>query len=141
MGADLELVAAVGPAGRAQHQVECVLGVDGQAADLGREHVHGPRDGAGFAAVAVEREGFQGRGREDDRVPFQDEGGLGRIATDAEFGCFGRGEAVFLEDCFLEGGEGRVRLFFRGVVLGDSDVDDRAGGYAGWEEDGGEFNL
>jgi len=50
-------------------------------------------------------------------------------------------EAVGLEDARLQRLEGGGGFGFGGVVLGDGDVDNGAGGDCWREEDGGEFDL
>lgn len=50
---DGQFLTTVRARGRAQHQMEDVFRIDGQAADLGRLRLQRSRDPAGFAAVAV----------------------------------------------------------------------------------------
>lgn len=135
-----QLLAGVLPRARAQHQVEDVFGVDGQAADLGAGEVERARDAAGFAAVAVQAEGADGGGGELDGVPFEDDGGLRGVAAAEEGGGRG-GLPVGGEDGGLQGEEGGLGGGFGGVVARYGYVDDAAGGDGGGEEDGREFNL
>ena len=140
MCADHDLVAGQGAGRCAQHQVECVLGVDGQAGDLGR--VHGGRFGdvASLLAVAVESQADQVGGRHVDGVPLEDHAGLGGIAT-AEVGGLGLGSTEGIEDLVLESAEGAFGVVFRGEVAANGDVDNGARGDVGWQEDGWEFDL
>ena len=140
MGAHVQLLAGVGARARAQHQVEDILGVDGQAADLRAGDLQRPRDVAGFAAVAEQGERAQRGGCEGDGVPFQHDGGLRRVAA-AEDGGRGGVEAVGGGDGGLEVVEGGLGGGFGGVVARDGDVNDAAGGDGGREQDGGKFDL
>lgn len=70
MRAHRQLLAAVLARAGAQHQMEHVFGVDGEAADFRAGDLERPRDAAGFAAVAIEAEGAEGGGSETDRRPF-----------------------------------------------------------------------
>lgn len=136
----MQLLARVRAGACAQHQVEDILGVNGQAADLGARDVHGPRDGAGLAAVAEEGERAQRGGRESDGVPFEDDGGLCGVAA-AQDGRRRGVQTIGVGDGGLQVEESGLRGSFRGVVTRDSDVDDAAGGDGRGEEDGGEFDL
>lgn len=90
MCADHDLLAGQSAGRCAQHEVECVLGVDGKTRDLGRVHSGWFGDVAGLLAIAVEGQADQVGGREIDGVPFEDHAGLGGIAT-AEVGGLGLG--------------------------------------------------
>lgn len=69
-------------AGRgAQHQVEDVLRVDSQSADLGALHRSRPRNVASLLSIAEEREGDDVGSTARDDIPFQDDRGLCGIAT------------------------------------------------------------
>ena len=136
----MQLLAGVGASARAQHEVEDVLGVDGQAADLGAGDLQRARDGAGLAAVAEEGERAQGGGREGDGVPFEYDGRLGRVAA-AQDGGRRRVEAVGRGDGGLEVVEGGLGGGFGGVVARHGNVDDAAGGDGVGKQDGGELDL
>lgn len=140
MCTDYDLLAGQGAGCCAQHQVECVLGVDGQARDLGR--VHGGRFGnvAGLLAVAVKGETDQVGGCEVDGVPLEDHAGLGGIAT-AEVGSLGLGGTEGVEYLVLEGAEGAIGFVFGGNVAGDGDVDNGARRDVRRQKDGGELDL
>lgn len=140
MGAHDDLLAAQGAGRRAQDEVEGVLGVDGETADLGAVHLEGPGDVAGLLAVAVQRQGDEVGGGQVDGVPLEDDRGLGGIAA-AQDGRAGLGGAKGREDAVLEGGESLVRLGLGRVVAGDGDVHDGARDDIGWQEDGGELDL
>ena len=132
--------AGVGARGRAQHQVERVLGVDGEAADLGAVHLEGPGDVPGLLAVPVQRQRDQVGGRELDGVPLQHHGRLRRVAA-PQGGRRRLRRPERAEDPVLQRRELLVRLGLGVVVARYRDVDDGAGGDVGREEDGGEFDL
>ena len=140
MRLDSEAIAVECACGGLEDQVEGVFCIDSEAGNLGARHVVGSWDRPGFVTVAVEAETAEFRGREDDRVPFEDDGGLGRVAA-AEGGGSRRIAAEFGEEFGLEGGKGAVGVVFCGEVAGDVYVDDAAGGDVWREEDRGEFNL
>lgn len=123
-----------------QNQVEAVLGVDGQAADLGAVHLQRPRDVAGLLPIAVQAQRYQVGGSELDRVPFQDNGSLRRIAAAQDWRSW-LGGAKGLEDAVLE----RAKLVFgSGFLCGvaaNGDVHDTTGGDIGRQQDGRELNL
>lgn len=118
--------------------MEGVLGVEGEAGDLGAQLVLG--DGAGLVAVAVEAEAAQLGAREVDGVPFEDDAGLRGVAA-AEDGRGGRLGAEGGVDVGLQGGELLVGDGLGVLVAADVDVDDAAGVDVGREEDGGELDL
>jgi hypothetical protein len=137
---DGDLVAGVRPRRGAQDEVEDVLRVDGQAADLGRVHGLRARDVAGLLPVAEERQRDDvGRG-EVDGVPFEDHRGLGGVAAAQLRGRRGFGAEGGV-DLVLQPAEGELGRGLGGGVAGYRDVDYGAGGDVGWEEDGGEFDL
>jgi len=137
---DRKAIAVECACGGLQDQVERVLCVDSEAGDLCACHIEGTGNGASFVAIAVETEAAEFGGGEDDGVPFEDDGGLGRVAA-AERGRDGGLATEVCEKFGLEGGEGAVGVVFCGEVAGDIHVDDAAGGDIWWEEDGGEFDL
>lgn len=124
----------------AEDQVERVLGVNCQTADFGAVHLEGPRDVAGLLAVAVEGQGGEVRRGEVDGVPFEDDGGLGRVAA-TEVWRRGGGSGEGGQDAGLEGTELGILGGFFGGVLGDVDVDDAPRGDVGREEDRGKLDL
>ena len=134
------LVAGIGAGGRPQNQVEAILGVESQAADLGALHLHGPGDVASLLAVAVEAQGDEVGGGQVDGVPLEDDGGLGGIAA-AEGGRDRLGGAKGVVDAPLQGAKLGLGGIFLGNVLADGDVDDAAGGDVGREQDGRELDL
>ena len=73
-------------------------------------------------------------------VPFEDDGGLGDIAT-AEDGRGGGGRAEGRVDFVLEGGELLVGEELGVLVARNVDVDDAAAVDVWGKEDGGEFDL
>lgn len=103
--------------------MECVLGVDGQARDLGAVHLQRAGDVAGLLAVAVQGERDQICRREVYGVPFQNDGGLGGIAAAEDRGG-GKGGAKGVVDLILEGLEALLGSVFLGGVSSDGDVDD-----------------
>lgn len=140
VGAHDDLLAAHGAGRRAQDEVEGVLGVDGEAADLSTVHLQGPRDVAGLLAVAVQRQRDEVGGGEVDGVPLEDDRGLGGIAA-AQDGRARLGGAEGGEDAVLQRGESLVGLGLGRVVAGDGDVDDGARDDVGRQQDGGELDL
>lgn len=109
-----------------EDKVEGVLGVDGQAANLGAVHLHGSGDRARLLAVAVKAQGYQVGGRQLDGVPLQNDRGLCGIAAaeDRGGGLTGAEGAVYL---VLELAELLLCDGLLGLVLADGDVDDAAG--------------
>jgi hypothetical protein len=122
-----QLLGLVGAGRGAEHQVEGVLGVDGEAADLGASRLERARYRAGFRAIAVQRERLDGGGGQVDRVPFEDEGSLGRVA-EPEDRRGRRLDAVRVENAFLERLEGGCAGRFGRLIARYCDVDDAAGG-------------
>lgn len=100
VGADGDLLAGGSAGGGAQDEMEGVLSVDSKSADLGAVHLQGARDIPGLLAVAVEGQGDEVGGGEIDRVPLEDDGGLGSIAA-AQDGLGGLGGAERTEDAVL----------------------------------------
>lgn len=137
---DLEFLAAVRASAGLQDEMERVFCIDLQAADLGRMRVERLGDGAGFAAIAVQRQAAQFSGRDIDGIPFEDDGGLCGIAA-AEDGRRGSALAEGAEDVRLKLVEFAGGFGFGLEVAGDGDVDDAAGRNVGGEEDGGELDL
>lgn len=140
MGSHNHLLACSRASARPQDQVEAVFSVDGQAANLGTVHLQRPGNVAGLLPIAIQAQGHQVGSSELDGVPFQDNGGLGRIAA-AQDGGGGFGGAKGLEDAVLEGAE----LVFRSSLLADvaanRDVNDTTGGDVGRQQNGREFDL
>lgn len=119
-------LAAEGARARPQHQVEGILGIDGQAADLGALHDRGPRDVARLLVVAEQRQGDDVRGGMLDGVPLEDDRRL-RCIPAAEDRRRGLGLAKGMVDGILEREEGGLRLLLGREVARDGDVDDAAG--------------
>lgn len=120
--------------------MEHVLGVDGQAADLGAVHLQRAGDVACLLVVAVQRQGDEVGGGELDGVPFQHDACLGCVAA-AEDWAGGFVGTERGKDLVLQGAEGALGCDFGGRVPADGDVDYGAGGDVWGEEDGREFDL
>lgn len=140
MGPDSQFLTAIRAGRGAQYEVERVLGIHGQARDLCARVRGRVRDGPGLAVVPIQGQGAQRCRGELDRVPFEYHRGLRGIA-DAEYGARGGVDSVEIVDLLLERVERIALGSLRGVVARDLDVDYGPAGYAGWEEDRGEFDL
>lgn len=114
--------------------MEGILGVDCQTADFCATRFEGPRYRAGFRAIAVEGEGFQGCSSQIDRVPFQHQGRLGCISK-TEDGWGGRLDAVGVQDTLLKCLECCCTRLLGRKVARNSDVDYAAGRDIVWKED------
>lgn len=140
MGLDGDLFANVSAGGCPQDEVERVFGIDRKTTDLGAVHLKRSRDVASLLAVAVQAQGDQVGSSQLDRVPFQDDGSLGRISA-TECGLRRFLGAKRLVNALLQGTEFLLGRGLFGGVLGDVDVDDAAGGDVGGKEDGRKLDL
>ena len=140
MGPDAQPLAQPSTGTRPQHKLKYVLGVQGQAGNLGAARLKRAGDVPDFAAVAVHGEGAALRRRQRQRIPFEDHRRLGRVAA-AEDRRAGRVCAEGLIDLGLQLGERVGGRGFGSVVARHSHIDYRAAGYVGWEEYRGEFDL
>lgn len=125
---------------RAEDEVERILGVHSQTADLGTVHMQRAGNVSSLLAVAVQTQRDQVSRGQLDRVPFQYDGSLGGIAA-AQDGDRGLGGAEGFEDLVLKGREAGFGCGLGFGVARDSDVDDGARRNVGWEENGRELDL
>lgn len=137
---DCKLLAAESAGASLENQMEGVFRVYAHATQLGTVDLLGVGDGACLVAVAVEGEGAQLGGRDVYGIPFEDDRGLGGIAT-AKDGCSRCALAKCTEDVRLKLVESR-----RGVCLGfdiarNIDVDYAARRNVRRQENGGELDL
>lgn len=133
-------IADKGAGAGAQDEVEGVLGIDSEAADLGAVHLKRTGDVACLLAISVEAQRHDVGGGELNGVPFEDDRSLGGIAA-AEDGGDGLRGAKRVIDLILKGTECAVGGGFLGRVLRDVDVDDASGRDVGREENGRELDL
>lgn len=111
-----------------------------ETGDLGTASLERARYRASLGAIAVEGQRLQGCGGEVDRIPFEDEGGLGCVSQ-TEDGRRWSLDTVGVQDTLLEGLEGSCVGALCGVVARNGDIDNAARGDVVWEENRGEFNL
>jgi hypothetical protein len=107
-----------------QHQVKSVLRVQSQTRDLGAQLVLGDR--ACLVAIAVQAQTTKLRRREIDRIPFEYNARLGRVAA-SKHGSRWRFGAEAVVDVGLEGRELLVGDCLGVEVARNVDVDDAAG--------------
>lgn len=140
MGPNSQLLTAIRARRGAQHEVERVLGIHRQPRDLCARVRGGVRDGPGLAVVPIQGQGAQRCRSELDRIPLEHHRGL-RGISDPEYGARGGIYSVLVVDLLLERVERIALGSLCGVVARNLDVDYRPAGYAGREEDRGEFDL
>lgn len=138
MRSDRELLGRVLARARAEDQVKGVFSIQSQTTDLRAELV--ARNDTGFCAIAVEAQTTQICSRQLDRVPFQHNARLCRVAA-SENGRRGRCLAEGLKDLVLERRELLIGDQFGMLIPRYVDVDYTAGVDVWREEDGWEFDL
>lgn len=138
VGTDSQTVACVCASRSAQDKVESVFAIDSQARDFCAQLVAG--NVASLAAIAVQTQTAQLCSCQLDGVPFENDRGLGGIAT-AKDGSGRRVDAEGRVDVFLESVELLDGLFLGWFITSYVDVYDGARGDVGGQQDGRELNL